>query len=95
MGIAMSKQLVDFAIQFTDKKITTDSFVNEFIERWKQEGADGRILQDTPEVSELLSTIFCFADLYNPNQNREEYELDETTLRSKVSSLLNEICQQL
>ena len=47
----MSKQLVDFAIQFTDKKVTTDSFVNEFIERWKQEGADGRILQDTPEVS--------------------------------------------
>jgi hypothetical protein len=87
----MSKQLVDFAIQFTEGKVTADAFVSEYIERWKQEGVDGRLLQDTPEVSEMLSTIFCFADLYNPSSDRENYEFDETTLRCKVQMELEKI----
>jgi len=85
----MSKGLVEFAMHFTERKVSADTFVDEFTERWKQEGADGRLLQDPPEMSDTLSTIFCFADLYNPDPDREEYEFDEDTLRNKVHGVLN------
>ena len=84
----MSKELVEFASQFVAGKMDVETFNSEFIDRWKQEGADGRILRDAPEVSEMLSTIFCFADLYNPDSNREDYEFDEATLRNKVQNIL-------
>lgn len=85
----MSKELADFAKQFVEKKITADKFVNDFIDLWKQEGANGTILLDSPAMSEMLSTIFCFADLYNPNEDREDYEFDEATLRSRIRSIIS------
>jgi len=85
----MSQELADFATEFVEGKFAAETFAEEFIDRWRQEGADGRLLRDTPEMSERLSTIFCFADLYNPSEDREDYEFDEVTLRTKVQSVLS------
>lgn len=47
------------------------------------------ILQlDEPSLSECLSSIFCAADMYEPDESREEYELNDEMLKSKVTSLM-------
>ena len=84
----MSKDLIELAKQFACNVSSADKFSDAFIERWKQERDDGQLLQDTPVESEMLSTIFCFADLYNPRPDREDYEFDEGKLRTEVAKLL-------
>lgn len=84
----MSKDLADLATQFAGEKLSAERFSAEFVERWKQERDDGRLLQDPPNESEVLSSIFCLADLYNPDPDREDYEFDERKLRLEVKRLL-------
>ncbi|WP_139674994.1 colicin immunity domain-containing protein [Pseudomonas sp. F16(2018)] len=43
---------------------------------------------DEPSLNECLSSIFCAADMYEPDESREEYEFDGEMLRSEVASLL-------
>lgn len=85
----MSQELADFATRFVEGKVAAETFADEFIDRWKQERDDGRLLQDSSELSERLSTVFCFADLYNPRDDREDYEFDEVTFRTKVQNILS------
>ncbi|WP_459554715.1 colicin immunity domain-containing protein [Lacunimicrobium album] len=87
----MSKKLLILAKKFTDQEVSADEFVSRFMQRWKQEGADGILLNDSPELSVGLSTIFCFADLYNPHDDRNDYELDPNTLKSKVQSVIDQL----
>ncbi len=87
----MSNELADFAAQFSDGKVSAVTLSDEYIERWKKERDQGRLLQDPAAVSEALSTIFCFADLYNPEPDREEYEFDEERLCREVKSVLSKM----
>jgi Bacterial self-protective colicin-like immunity len=84
----MSEQLPGSAIRFTDNKVSAADFSDEFIRQWKQERDDGKLQGDSAEVSEALSSIFCFADLYGPGPGRDDYELDEARLRDEVSKAL-------
>ncbi len=86
----MSGQLFDFAKRFATGEIRAEAFVDSFMERWKQErdSVSNMDVADSNEVSEALSTIFCLADLYNPEAEREEYELDESRLRFEVRNAL-------
>ena len=86
----MSGQLYEFARRFAASEIPAEAFADPFMERWKQErdSAPDTALTDSDAVSESLSTIFCLADLYNPEAEREEYELDESGLRSEVRKVL-------
>ena len=84
----MSKDLIELAKRFVSNDLSADRFSDEFIECWKRERDDGRLLQDPPTESEMLSSIFCLADLYNPQPDREEYEFDERKLRTEVATLL-------
>jgi Bacterial self-protective colicin-like immunity len=84
----MSTQLTVLAKEFVDGRLTGLAFVDDFIRLWKQERDDGRLLRDPPEISEALSSIFCFADLYNPEPDRDEYEFDENKLREAVRGAL-------
>jgi hypothetical protein len=45
-------------------------------------------LLDDNKTSEALSSIFCLIDLFNPDDDRYEYELDEQRLRLKVLEIL-------
>lgn len=40
------------------------------------------------KTSENLSSIFCLADLYNPHDDREDYEFSEDKLRDEVRRLI-------
>ncbi|WP_230554822.1 colicin immunity domain-containing protein [Serratia plymuthica] len=43
---------------------------------------------DGEEVDEASSSIFCLADCYNPEPDRDDYELDEAELRKEVKAIL-------
>ena len=86
----MKITLLEFARRFVDGRLSANEFANAYIELWKIE-RDNNILQKYPDnVDECLSSIFCVADLYNPDSDREKYELDEDGLRIEVSRLLNQ-----
>jgi methionine-rich copper-binding protein CopC len=40
--------------------------------------------------SECLSSIFCVADLYDPDAGREDYELDDVQLHERIKSILEQ-----
>ncbi len=86
----MSGQLYEFAKRFAAGEIPAEAFADPFMERWKQErdSAPNMDVRDSDEVSECLSTIFCLADLYNPEAEREDYELGESRLRFEVRNAL-------
>ncbi|EIT00871.1 bacterial self-protective colicin-like immunity family protein, partial [Yersinia pestis PY-89] len=47
-------------------------FANAYIEFWRIERDQRICLKDNEKLNECLSSIFCLADLYNPDSDREE-----------------------
>ncbi|PMU07451.1 colicin immunity protein [Pseudomonas sp. FW305-20] len=87
----MSLTIFEFARSYVAGRLTAEIFSEAYIELWKIE-RDRNILQlDEPSLSECLSSIFCAADMYEPDESREEYELDDEMLRSEVASLVQKI----
>jgi len=64
------------------------SFTDQYRKQWKQERDNGTLQQDSPKMSEQLSSIFCIIDMYNPDTDREDYKYDEPRMRSELSSLV-------
>ncbi|QWA30091.1 MULTISPECIES: colicin immunity domain-containing protein [unclassified Pseudomonas] len=84
----MSYTILEFARSFVAGRLAAEVFSEAYIELWKIE-RDRNILQlDEPSLNECLSSIFCAADMYEPDESREEYEFDGEMLRSEVASLL-------
>ncbi|WP_422403781.1 colicin immunity domain-containing protein [Pseudomonas sp. GZD-209] len=87
----MSLTILEFARSYVAGRLTAEIFSEAYIELWKIE-RDRNILQlDEPALSECLSSIFCAADMYEPDDSREEYELDDEMLKSEVASFLQKI----
>jgi hypothetical protein len=87
----MSQTLFEFARSFATGRLTPDEFANSYIELWNIE-RDQRLLPlDPAPLSGCLSTIFCLADLYNPDLGREEYELDGEQLRARVQEMIDKL----
>ncbi|MBN3966990.1 colicin immunity protein [Pseudomonas gregormendelii] len=87
----MSLTILEFAKSYVAGRLTGKIFSEAYIELWKIE-RDRNVLQfDEPSLSECLSSICCAADMYEPDESREEYELDDEMLKSKVASLLQKI----
>ena len=84
----MSQQLLDYVHDFLSHTEEHSAFSNSFIHCWKKERDEGKLLLDDPKISEALSSIFCLADLFNADENREEYELDADGLKAAISNLL-------
>ncbi|MBF7957856.1 colicin immunity domain-containing protein [Rahnella victoriana] len=84
----MSMTLIDFAKQFAESTLNADNFADEYIRLWKVERDSNNQEKDTDIVSECCSSIFVVADCYNPEADRDDYELDEATLRIEVKALL-------
>ena len=87
----MSASLLEFAVSFVDGRLPATDFADPFILRWRGERDDGTLETDSPAVSEALSTVFCLADLFNPNDDRLEYELDDGRLRIAVCEAIARI----
>jgi Bacterial self-protective colicin-like immunity len=84
----MSLSLLKLAKKFTEGNLSSEDFVEKFAIQWREERDSGSILLDADNLSEKLSTIFCLADLYNPDEDREDYEYDEHRLRTEVENIL-------
>ncbi|OAE60626.1 colicin immunity protein [Achromobacter xylosoxidans] len=87
----MSLTILEFARSYVAGSLTAEVFSVAYIELWKIE-RDRRLLQlDESALSECLSSIFCAADMYEPDESRAEYELDDEMLKSEVARLLTNI----
>jgi len=84
----MSIKLIDFAKKFVDSKINADEFADKYISLWRVERDSNNREKDSDIVSESCSSIFVVADCYNPEFDRDDYELDEVGLRGEVRSIL-------
>lgn len=85
----MSLTVLALAKSFVSERLSADQFSDAYIEIWKFEGAMGLLQEDEIKLNECLSSIFCLADLYNSEPDRDEYELDEEQLRVRVSELIS------
>ncbi|WAC71210.1 colicin immunity domain-containing protein [Roseateles sp. SL47] len=84
----MSDLLLRMAKAFVDNKIEPSSFVEDYIIQWKRERDCGEGLLDSPQMSEVLSSIFCIADMFNPNEDKEDYEFDADQLRHEIGRVI-------
>lgn len=87
----MSLSLLELAKKFTKGDLSSEEFVEKFAMQWREERDSGSVLLDADDLSEKLSTIFCFIDLYNPDSNREDYEYDEHRLHTEVENTIRNI----
>jgi hypothetical protein len=83
----MSKQLLDSVQRFLRRETPVDLFVAAYIDAWRAERDSNEILLDDPITSEKLSSFFCLVDLYNPEDDREDYEFDEDRLRAETQKV--------
>ncbi|AIN14856.1 bacterial self-protective colicin-like immunity family protein [Yersinia pseudotuberculosis IP 32953] len=89
----MSIVILEFAKSFINERVSAQVFANAYIELWRIERDQHISLKDDEKLSECLSSIFCLADLYNPDSDREEYELDDKQLYEQVLQLINKLNQ--
>lgn len=87
----MSLTLLEFAKSYVAGRLTSAIFSEAYSELWKIE-RDRSVLQlDEPSLSECLSSIFCVADMYEPDKSREAYELDDEMLKAEVANLIRKV----
>jgi hypothetical protein len=86
----MSKQLFEFVDAFLDDQLSAKDFAEQYQQAWKAEGANKLLLLDSPQDSEKLSSIFCLADLHNPDPNRADYEFDDQMLKYEIKKLIRD-----
>ncbi len=84
----MSEALLASVVQFLRDRSDPQTFADDYITAWKKERDSNALLADDPVKSEVLSSVFCLADLFNGNAERESYEFDENGLRERVAELL-------
>jgi hypothetical protein len=84
----MSIALVEFIRSFNRGETPLDSFVDEYPRRWRTERDSGVLDEDRPVVQELNSTVFCLIDMFNPEPDAFDYELDAQQLKQEVAKAL-------
>ncbi|WP_039912726.1 colicin immunity domain-containing protein [Cellvibrio mixtus] len=87
----MSLTVLSLAKSFVMERLSADQFSDAYMEIWKFERDSNLFQKDEAKLNGCLSSIFCLADLYNPESDREEYELDEKQLRNKISELISDL----
>jgi hypothetical protein len=85
----MSISIYTLTKSFANERLSADEFVNAYMELWRIERDNKQSSQDDHKLSECLSGMFCLADLYNPEDDREDYELDEKGLREQIMQMIN------
>ena len=85
----MSQLLKKYIDSFLSKDISADGFADSYMMKWKAERDNNLLGKDEDSLSELLSSVFCVADMYNPDDDREEYEFDDEQLRHEISKLMD------
>ncbi|WP_431022126.1 colicin immunity domain-containing protein [Erwinia rhapontici] len=84
----MSQLLKNYIDSFISMDITADVFADSYMTKWKIERDSNLLVQDDDKLSELLSSVFCITDMYNPDNDREEYEFNEDQLRHEINKIV-------
>ncbi|UDQ79635.1 colicin immunity domain-containing protein [Erwinia rhapontici] len=84
----MSQLLKNYIDSFISMDITADVFADSYMTKWKIERDSNLLVQDDDNLSELLSSVFCITDMYNPDNDREEYEFNEDQLRHEINKII-------
>ena len=58
------------------------------MELWRIERDTNILLNDSDRLSEILSSVFCIADLYNSEFDKEYYELGSNELYENIKDEL-------
>ncbi|OAT15540.1 colicin immunity domain-containing protein [Buttiauxella noackiae] len=85
----MSISIYTFTKSFANERLSADEFVNAYMELWRIERDNKQLSQDNQDLSEYLSSVFCLADSYNPEDDRDDHEIDENKLREQIISMIN------
>lgn len=85
----MSYLLVEFVRSFGKGRLSAGAFAEAYMELWRIERDNQNLLHYSDSVNECLSSIFCVADMYNPDDDREEYEFDDEQLHTEINKLMN------
>lgn len=84
----MSQSLKNYIDSFISMDITADVFADSYMTKWKIERDSNLLVQDDDKLSELLSSVFCITDMYNPENDREKYEFNEDQLRHEIKKII-------
>ncbi|WP_456310122.1 colicin immunity domain-containing protein [Serratia proteamaculans] len=84
----MSQLLKNYIDSLISMDITADVFADSYMTKWKIERDSNLLVQDDDKLSELLSSVFCITDMYNPDNDREEYEFNEDQLRHEINKIV-------
>ena len=76
---------------FLGKAICADEFVEIYFEQFRVERDSGDILRGDATLGEIITSIFCIADMYNPRNNRKDYEFDETRMRMEIEKTIKRL----
>lgn len=85
----MSEKLLGIAKKFIREDTSAEEFVDKFQTLWDQERDPNLLEMEPPQINEALSSIFCVADLFNGDDDKESYEIDEKELKRRVKELLD------
>ena len=81
----MSLTLLKYAEKFLDFRVSADVFSYTFILLWKIERNEEITFQDHDALNLCLSSIFTASDAYEPEEDREDCELNEGQFRKEVA----------
>ena len=73
---------------FVNGQFHPEAFVSSYQKHWKQERDLSLLQKDDPKLCECLSSIFCLTDLFNPDNDKESYEINGQKLKSEIRKLL-------
>ncbi|WP_434668898.1 colicin immunity domain-containing protein [Klebsiella sp. B345] len=78
-------KLIELGRDFLNKKISADEFVLSIVIARRESYGSEEINKD---INHCGGELFTIADCYNPESDRENYELDEQGLRKEVKAIL-------
>lgn len=84
----MSQALKNYIDSFIAKDIPANYFASGYMVKWKAERNNNLLAKDNEKLSELLSSVFCLADMYNPGDTRDGYEFNDEQLWNEANKLM-------
>ena len=86
----MTYTILEFVNSFVNSRLSADDFANAYLELWRIEREREVWKHKEYDLGGVLASIFCVADLYNPDDDKEDYEFNDDQLKHKVIELLKE-----
>jgi hypothetical protein len=83
----MKMQSLKIAREFCDGLLNAEDFASKFFDAFHIERDTGALVAF--KDNEVLTTIFCNLDIFNPAKEREDYEIDQEILLKRIKFLLD------